>query len=246
MEERELLKRAEDLSRRCAGRWEITQGVFLTPAERLMLEKKFRPEDGSVMRFSGGYEEAERRVLFFLPEGEEDSSTQEHLCAVHYHAFFGEPGHRDYLGALLASGISRDRLGDILLQGADAWVFCLPGVLSHLLMIERIGRISVRAEEVSLGDVPIPEKRREESSFSVQSLRLDAVAAGIFHLSRSHCAELIRQGLLSLNYEECTRVDAPVEEGDVLSLRGHGKGRLVELGGMSRKGRQFITAERYL
>ena len=57
---------------------------------------------------------------------------------------------------------------------------------------------------------------------------------------------LIEEGLLSLNYSVCTKTDAPVREGDVLSLRGHGKGIVAEMGGSSRKGRIFVTAEIYV
>jgi RNA-binding protein YlmH len=77
------------------------------------------------------------------------------------------------------------------------------------------------------------------------SPRLDAVAAGLFHLSRMETARQIALGLLSLNYSECLKPDAPVREGDVLSLRGAGKGRVREIGGSSRKGRLFVTAELY-
>jgi RNA-binding protein YlmH len=52
-------------------------------------------------------------------------------------------------------------------------------------------------------------------------------------------------GTLSLNYSECLKPDAPVKEGDVLALRGAGKGRIAEIGGSSRKGRMFVTAELY-
>lgn len=52
-----------------------------------------------------------------------------------------------------------------------------------------------------------------------------------------------RAGAVHLNYAECLRPDAPVAPGDVLSLRGAGKGAVTEVGGQSRKGRQFVTAE---
>ena len=246
MEEQELLRRAEDLSRRCAKKWEMTETGFLTPAERLLLQKRFFPDDGVSMRFFGGYDDCERSVAFFLPEGEDEEQIRSALRAVHYRAYFGEPGHRDYLGALLASGISRDRIGDIVIDGADADVFCLPGILGHLLTVERIGRVSVRAEEIAPEDVRPPKRETKETRFTVMSLRLDAVASGMFRLSRTACAKLIDEGLLSLNYSVCTKADAPVREGDVLSLRGHGKGVVAELGGSSRKGRIFITAEVYV
>ena len=48
---------------------------------------------------------------------------------------------------------------------------------------------------------------------------------------------------MSVNYHESLKCDLDVREGDVISLRGKGKGRITELGGTSRKGRLFITGE---
>ena len=73
----------------------------------------------------------------------------------------------------------------------------------------------------------------------------DALAAGMFRLSRTEAARQIEAGNLSLNYAECLKCDAPVSAGDILSLRGAGKGRVSEIGGSSRKGRLFVTAEVY-
>ena len=80
----------------------------------------------------------------------------------------------------------------------------------------------------------------------MKSLRLDAVAGAMFGLSRTAAAEQIRLGLVSLNYLPCERTDAPVKEGDVISLRGRGKGCLAEVGGRSKKDRLFVTAQVYL
>ena len=101
------------------------------------------------------------------------------------------------------------------------------------------------AEAVALDELPAPERRTEERRFTVMSARLDAVCAGLFHLSRTECARQIGAGNVSLNYAECLKADAPVKEGDVLSLRGAGKGKVLEIGGSSRKGRVFVTAELY-
>ena len=153
-------------------------------------------------------------------------------------------GNGNWVSLDYNTGLSGE--GDIVIDGADAAVFCLPGILGHLLTVERIGRVSVRAEEIAPEDVRPPKRETKESRFTVMSLRLDAVASGMFRLSRTACAKLIDEGLLSLNYSVCTKADAPVREGDVLSLRGHGKGVVAELGGSSRKGRVFVTAEVYV
>ena len=55
----------------------------------------------------------------------------------------------------------------------------------------------------------------------------------------------IAAGAVCLNYAETLKADCPVREGDVLSLRGAGKGKITGLGGSSRKGRQYVYAERY-
>ena len=39
--------------------------------------------------------------------------------------------------------------------------------------------------------------------------------------------------------------DAAVKEGDVLSVRGLGKGEILKVGGQSKKGRLFITGGRW-
>ncbi len=252
MDDQELLRRAEDLCRRSEKKGIVTESTFLTPAERAMLEAKFHTAQGMTIRFFGGTEESERTVAFFFPEDmvvfDDDipEHVKEQICAIQYRAYFGEPGHRDYLGALLASGISRDRLGDILIQGNTATVFCLTGIRSHLLTVDRIGRITVKAEQIALNSVQLPQKERKEKSISVMSMRLDAVAAGMFNLSRSVCARMINEGCLSLNYSVCLKTDAGIKEGDVISLRGYGKGKVTGIGGTSRKGRQFIRVERYL
>jgi len=244
MEKTELLKRGEDLARRSEKRGVVTNTGFLTPAERYALEHD--PDLRACrMVFSGGWPDAERSIAFFLPDWMEADTldVSEHIRALHLRAAFGTPGHRDYMGAILGMGVGREWVGDILVSGEEAYVFCQPSVLRHLLGIEKVGRYGVKAEEIALDAIPVPERKVAVRSFTVMSPRLDAIAAGMFRLSRTEAARQIEAGNLSFNYAECLKCDAPVSAGDVLSLRGAGKGRVAEIGGNSRKGRIFVTAE---
>ena len=247
MEKHELLRRAEDLCRRCERSASLTATNFLTPAERFQLEQWAKSVPEARLFFSGGHPDCERTVGFFLPDYLEAEylDLSEHLRALELSAAFGSPGHRDYMGALLGMGIGREWLGDIRVDGNLAYVFCMPSVMRHLLGIEQVGRVSVKAEELPLSAVPAPKREVKELSFSVMSMRLDAIVAGLFHLSRTEAARLIEAGFLQLNYEECLKTDKPVREGDVLSLRGAGKGKITGTGGTSRKGRLFVYAELY-
>ena len=248
MTDDELLRRAEDLALRASRRGELTHSTFLTPAECALLSH-WRPAEDCTLLLHGGVPGAERRAAFFLPDWM-DADTfdpQEYLCAVEVTAHFGEPGHRDYLGAVLGLGIGREWLGDILIEKNVAHILCLPSVKEHLLLnLDKVGRCGVRAREVPLAAVPVPEKHLREVTFSVKSPRLDAVCAGMFGLSRSAAAEAIAQGLVTKNYVPCQKPDAPLAPGDTLSLRGKGKGEVTEIGdALTRKGHIFIKAGIY-
>ncbi len=248
MEEHELLRRAEDLRARCERSGSLCASHFLTPAERARLERWAKTQPDCRLVFSGGHPDCERTLALFLPDYMEPEwlDLGEQIKAFKLTAAFGSPGHRDYLGALLGMGIGREWLGDIWVKENTAVIFCLPGVERHLLSIDKVGRCTVRACSLPLGEVPAPERRVKEKSFSVQSLRLDAAVGGLFDLSRTEAARQIAAGNVSLNYELSEKTDSPVREGDVLSLRGRGKGKITGTGGSSRKGRLFVHGEIYL
>lgn len=247
MENSELIRRAEDLYKRSLRSNMLTMTAFLTPAERKQIENWGGHVCADRLLFCGGMDECERTAAFFLPDymDREDFCPEEYISALHMTAHFGTPGHRDYLGALLGMGVGRERIGDIIITGNDAYVFCLPTVAGHLKSIDKVGRVSVTTEEISLSDVPTGTRELERVSFSVMSRRLDAVASGMFHLSRTEAAKHISAGNVSLNYEQCFKPDCAVNEGDIISLRGAGKGSIAGTGGTSRKGRLFVYADIY-
>lgn len=246
MEAVEFYRRIDDLADRARRRGVLTRTGFLTPAEQYALGQYYRG-DGLVL--TGGQPGCERQAAFFLPEfmEEDDFDPAEHIRALRIEAHFGAPGHRDYLGAALGLGIGRESIGDIRIEDSVAHVFCLPTVAPLLLdELDKVGRFGVKVTACALEDVPPAVLRVRAISFTVKSLRLDAVTGAMFGLSRTAAAEQIRLGQVSLNYSVCEKADAAVQEGDILSLRGHGKGCVKALGGRSRKDRLFVEAEVYL
>ena len=246
MENSELLKRARDLAERCERSGTVCVSGFLSPAKQYELQTRLGYIPCGLV-FHGGGDNCERAAAFFLPDymTEEMLDVSEYICAMKLKAYFGQPGHRDYMGALLGMGIGREWLGDIQVEGDTAYVFCMKSVLRHLLSIEKAGRYTVKASQVPLEEVPARKVETESLSFSVMSPRLDAVAAGLFHLSRTEAAKQIAAGNVSLNYGQCLKADCIVKEGDILSLKGKGKGSISGMGGTSRKGRLFVYGEIY-
>lgn len=248
MLDEDVKKRILDLADRCERKNCVTATGFLSPAESYEIRMLSALKNRSFI-LSGGAEDCERCAVFFLPEwmSEEMFELQDHISAVRIRSFFGAPSHRDYLGAVLGLGIERDRIGDIIVDGENAWLFCSNTVVKLILSeLDKVGRYTVRTEQVPLSDVPGIEKKVRRISFTVKSLRLDAVTADMFGISRTSAAEFIRLGAVSLNYSVCQKADAPVKEGDVISVRGKGKGCIAEVGGKSKKDRLFISAEIYV
>lgn len=250
MENNDLIRRAQDLAERCDKSCSVTSTFFLSPAEQfgiLSWARRFPPECSIV--FEGGRPECERKAAFFLPYyvNPEELDIDERISVIRATAGFGMPGHRDYMGAILALGIKREWIGDIWVNESTAYIFCMPTVERLLLDgLCKVGRFGVKTAKIALSEVVAPERRVFKTTFSVMSPRLDAIVGGMFNVSRTEAARLIGSGAVSLNYAECVKTDTTVKEGDVLSLRGRGKGEITGFGGQSRRGRLFVNAEIYL
>lgn len=100
--------------------------------------------------------------------------------------------------------------------------------------------------EIGREDLEVPQAQVKTVRDTVSSLRLDAVAASAFGLSRGRAAELIAAGRVSLDHAACLKPDKQVGQGAVLTARGLGKAKLIEVGGLTKKGRVGIVIERYL
>lgn len=240
----DLIKRCGELRRRSEERGVLTHTPFLSPAEQYELKNAY-----FLPLFCGGCENAERQMAFFLPDYMDSAyfDPSEFINAVKITAKFSNLSHRDYLGSLMGLGITRESIGDIIVGGETAYLFCQSSVSSFIeLNLEKAGRYGVRAQIVSLSDVPEREIKKKEVSFSVMSPRLDAVVGGMFSLSRTSASDFIREGLVTLNYTPCIKVDREVKCGDIISVRGKGKGEISEFGGQSRRGRTFIKGQIYI
>ena len=216
---------------------------FLTPAQqRIALTVA---KEGSGVRFAlwGGYEEAERKRGGFFPPWVDEPDF--HIAFLALETRGDDPAHPEILGALTGLGIRREKVGDILASARPPKIICDEGIVPFLTEnFTKAGRKSFRAVPCNPGE--IPQVPFEEKTFTVPSLRLDCVAAEGFGLSRTKTAEQIKGGGAFLNWEETFSPAAEVAQGDVISLRGHGKLILFRIGGVSRKDRIFITVHKYI
>ena len=250
-EERIVLARALDQMDRAQSRSIPCATQFLSPAQRAALEPLLAASGHPKHLFHGGYEGAERTVCVFLPDWQERSDWEaaDELAAIQcaYPPTGADLTHRDLLGGLMGIGLTREKVGDILVGTTAAQVVCLKDAARIILsQFGQAGRYRLRLKEIPLTELSPAPAEVKHIRDTVAALRLDAVFSTGFSLARGKAADLIRAGKVSVNHRECLKPDRLLEEGDVLTCRGLGKCVLASVLGQSRKGRIMIEMERYL
>ena len=199
----------------------------------------------------GGYEEAERKMLIFLPEYLDESALTDEdsplvcLRAEFYHG--DSPSHRDFLGALMGAGIGRETLGDICVGKESCDFFVTAEIAPYVEQnFTSAGRTHVRITRISPDQVQIPEPEIKEIKDTLASLRLDSIIASGFRVSRSLAAQYISQGKAAIDGLPCEKPDKAVAEGAKISVRGLGKIKLVTINGKTRKDRISVIIHRYI
>ena len=74
-----------------------------------------------------------------------------------------------------------------------------------------------------------------ESETTASSLRLDVTLAAAFNISRQKAQSIIQQGLARVNWEKVEQASFECREGDIMSARGFGRCKLMEINGKTKK-----------
>lgn len=222
---------------------------FLSPREMEMARYLFGQQEG--LSFFGGYEDAERKMLVYLPEYlEEDHLLGEDSPVVCLRATFYEgdtPTHRDFLGSLMGSGIRRECIGDISVGSGSCDFFVTVEIAPYLLQnFTSAGRTKLRLSAIPLHDAAIPEPEVKEIRDTLASLRLDSVISSGFRMSRGLAVQHIHAGKAAIDGLPCEKPDKEVPEGAKISLRGYGKLHLAAVNGQTKKGRISVVIHRYV
>lgn len=227
---------------RAARRGQARFTRFLEPP-LIAVATQVAREAGVDMAVFGGYEGAERAVAAFY-EGEPPGNWPIECIRADWNAAYRAVSHRDLLGAAMGIGIERALLGDIVMGESFAYLFVLESVATLILSeLTESGRARLTVRRAA-GE-PLPEEKGTPFRDTVMSMRLDAIAAAGFGMGRAEAQELIRRGLVKLNHLPEERLDARVKAGDLISVRGHGRLRVDEEQGLTKKGRLGVRMTRF-
>ena len=201
---------------------------------------------GIIMLAEGGYPDAERKMLGFFPENGNSANFPISKISVEYEAKYASPSHSDFLGAILGLGLDRSVIGDIVMLPASAVILADRRIEDFLLSgLRKVGKAAVITgllpDDVHFYGLD----NRVKDRMICASLRLDNVLAAAFKLSRGDAASLVKSGKAFVNWHEINSPAKALKEGDILTLRKHGRIQIVEVAGKSRKDHFLIDIVRF-
>lgn len=193
--------------------------------------------------FDGGYKEAERVRGLIAPEywAKKEDEFGLTFFEVKANNKFEVLKHSDYLGALAGIGIKRDKFGDILIFEQGAQYIIAEEIADYILMeLNQIGRTKVELERINRENLRIGEESYNTKNITVSSERLDSVTSQVYQLSRSKIPPMIKNGNIKVNWRITDKVDYRLESGDVVSVRGFGRYKVLDILGETKKGKVKI------
>ncbi len=249
VENRDAVARIIDLAEQAIKTWEVVLTDFLSPPELIEIQQVFSRLTEVELIAWGGYPQAERKRIAIARSELPLDESQVAIAAVDMagNFLFDTATHRDFLGAMLGTGIVREKTGDIIVLGErGAQAVVVPELVEFLQMhLVQVRSVPVKTQPIELSELKIREPRKKELTTVEASLRLDAIASAGFGMSRSKMVDLIDGGDVRVNWKEVTQASYQVKSGDLIAIRGKGRLQVGDVA-ITKKERYRVNLTRYM
>lgn len=190
--------------------------------------------------YDGGFLNADTLRAIITPYDIIKSDFKIVVYKIKYNKKFYELNHRSILGSLMGLGIKREFIGDIVLNDDGAFFACAEEIKDYIKdNLKFVGKAPVELEiETKIVENVVKYSQKEEF---LSSLRLDVIIAAAYNLSRNEAHEFIVNGLVYINHVLILNPSEAVKLQDEISIRGKGRCKLAEIGGLSKSGRIAAT-----
>jgi RNA-binding protein YlmH len=213
---------------------------FLDPRQLSIFHSLSSQVQGVTVSANGGYEGAERVRVLLHPDTFAVEPSDFRLALLHIKAdqrFFALE-HRDVMGALLNVGLKRDKFGDMIAGREGCYAVVAEEVVDFVRsQVTHVHRVPVQFEQIAWDAFHPPAAKYAEKTITVPSPRVDAVVGEVFHLSRAKALVPIRAGKLKVNWKVVDDPSHQLQTGDMVSLAGFGRFRVMDVTGPTRSGR---------
>jgi photosystem II S4 domain protein len=237
----DTLTRLIDLADQAIKTWEVVWSDFLSPPELYEAQTMFSRLTDVTIQAEGGYPQAERQRLAIYRSELPLEDVEPALLALDIagNFLFDPANHRDFLGAMLGTGIVREKAGDILVLGErGAQTIVVPELQDFLMLhLTQVRTVPVKVRPMPLAELKVRPPQQKELTTVEASLRLDALASAGFGMSRSKMVDFISAGDVRVNWKEITQSSYALKAGDLVAIRGKGRLQVGEV--------QITKKERY-
>lgn len=197
----------------------------------------------------GGYRQAERARLVVVPQFYLNEAIESPIRVIQAKGNFNyiSVTHRDFLGSLMNLGLKRGKIGDLLCLSDGCQVIVATEIIEYILHHwNRVHQVSLQVTEIDPQQLAIEPQKTKEIKSTVASMRLDAVAASGYGMSRTKMVREIKSKKLKVNWEIVDNPAYEVNEGDVLSMTGRGRVIIDKVTGLTKKGRVGLILKRLI
>ncbi len=254
IEEKLIIAKLLDKIKISKTRNKIINTEFLSIYQKEVIQKELNKNKIKNYFFFGGYEGAEGEILIIYPEKLEreiiENNLQNIIKAIKIilpKELKGKYTHRDYLGAVMQTGLNRNRIGDIIVHEDNAYIIVLKEnaeyIEGFLKELKRFSKSEI--ETIDFKEIKIKKQEFEEMKINISSMRLDNFVSEIAKISRRKTEEILSEEKVFINSKIETKCSKIVKEGDILVIRGKGKFVISEITQNSRKNKIIATIKKY-
>lgn len=223
---------------------------FLTLYEQSSVLDRSRELIDVRYKLSGGYDDSERKVIAFYPNYMDEEDLIYPIAILKIYPknmkFSNKLTHRDYLGSILGLGITRAKVGDIIVKDQVAIALVDSNISSFIeTNLHQVKHTTVQVERLEHIPSHMTIPNYKDIKGTVSSVRLDAVVGLAFPLSRAKAVTLIKGKNVYVNSRLILSSSHMLKEGDIVSVRGMGKFLLDDIGNRTKKDRILIVVKRY-
>lgn len=215
---------------------------FYPPNIWRWFEKKF--ENSSCKIESNGiFDGAERRMISF--NNSYGISFPMKLLKVESTSKFNQLAHKDFLGGILATGIKRNKIGDLLVKDNVCYVPVHEDIEKFLVLnINKIGNCSCNIKVLEEYDL-LPKITFKEEVILVSSLRIDNIVSKLANVSRTKAQVMVDQGSVMLDYVRIRDKSYELKENERVTIKSVGKFIIGTIVGFSKSGKLKINIKKY-
>jgi photosystem II S4 domain protein len=165
VENRDSIARVIDQAEQAIKTWEVVLTDFLSPPELAEIQRVFsRLTDVQILAW-GGYPQAERQRLAIARAELPLDQSQVSLVVLEIagNFLFDSATHRDFLGAMLGTGIVREKTGDIIVLGErGAQAIVVPELAEFLeLHLKQVRSVPVKTQAIDLAELKVREPKKK-------------------------------------------------------------------------------------